>query len=401
MVSCEPRTRFSVGPSTLNNSLPSNRTLPLTCALPSSSPMAAMKICVLPDPDSPTSPTHSEGAMLKDTPSTASMIPVRCEKLMRKRSTLNVGTMSAILDVEGVAQAIAEDVQAKQQNRQEAAGNQQDPGSGFHFAGTLGDQGAQACARFLNSQSKKAQEAFEQDDLRHGERGVHDHRSDDIGDDVPQDDAACAGSRCDRSLDEFPLTNAQGLAANDAGHGQPADGAYREKQEIFTAPKNDRQKYHEENQRQSAQDFDQSHHQMIGAAADVACDGPVAHADQQTDDARRQSDGNADPRAGECPHEQIASQAIGSEPMRTLHAGACRDVQPIECMRNVRADPRPEPCQHEDHAQRRHSYNGCGIRSRASRRRIGESAHSQCLTRGSSHAYKRSTSSPIPMSKVE
>src|SRR5258708_19555423 len=121
MVSCEPRTLFSVGPSTLNNSLPSNRTLPLTCALLPSSPMAAMKICVLPDPDSPTSPTHSEGAMLKDTPSTASMLPVRCEKLMRKRSPLNVGTISAILDVEGVAQAITNDVHAQHQHTHKAA----------------------------------------------------------------------------------------------------------------------------------------------------------------------------------------------------------------------------------------------------------------------------------------
>src|ERR1700733_5457311 len=176
------------------------------------------------------------------------MLPRRCEKLTRSRSTLNVGTMSGVLDVEGVAQAIAEDIQAKQQHGQKAAGNQQHPGSSFHFARTLGDQGTQARTGLLNSESEKTQEALEQDDLRHRERGVHDHRSDDIGNHVPQDDAACAGSRGDRRLDEFPLTNTQGLAANDAGHGQPAHGAYREKQQVFTASENDGQEYDEEYQ---------------------------------------------------------------------------------------------------------------------------------------------------------
>src|SRR5580704_7361936 len=45
---------------------------PLTWALGASRPMAARKSWVLPDPDSPTTPTHSAGPIFNDTPLTAS-----------------------------------------------------------------------------------------------------------------------------------------------------------------------------------------------------------------------------------------------------------------------------------------------------------------------------------------
>ena len=51
---------------------------------------------------------------------------------------------------------------------------------------------------------------------------------DDVGHDVSDDDARGARARGDRRLDELLSTNAQGLAAHDARHGQPADRADRD-----------------------------------------------------------------------------------------------------------------------------------------------------------------------------
>src|SRR5882757_3998040 len=277
---------FNCGGPAPRISPPSKRTLPAAAALPASSPMAAMNTCVLPEPDSPTMATHSRAATSRETCRTAKMLRFGCKKLTVKSSMLKMGANSALLHVESIAQSVAEDIQGKQQHRQKSAGHQQYPGRRFHFACALGDQSPQARVRFLDAQSEKAQEAFEHDDLRHGERGVDDDGSDDIGDHVPDDDAGGARPRRDRGLDEFSPPNAQSLTAHDARHGEPAHRADRQEQQRFAAAEDDGQEYDEENQRQSAQDFDDPHHHMVGTSADIARDGAVADADRQTDRAR-------------------------------------------------------------------------------------------------------------------
>src|SRR6266404_2839577 len=224
--SCVPI--FNCGGCAPRISPPSKRTLPRAVALPASRPMAAMKICVLPDPDSPTMATHSRAATASDTCRTAKMLRSGCEKLTVKSSMLNTGAISALLHVEGVAQSVAEDIQGKQQHRQKSAGHQQYPGRRLHFSRAFGNQSPQACMGFLDPQSEKTQEAFEHDDLRHGERRVDDDGSDDIGDHVFDDDARGARPRRHRGLDEFATANAQGLTAHDARHGEPTHRADRQ-----------------------------------------------------------------------------------------------------------------------------------------------------------------------------
>src|SRR6202166_4582708 len=230
MVSFEPRMRFNCDAGAPRISPPSKRTLPRAVALPASRPMAAMKTCVLPDPDSPTMATHSRAATASDTCRTAEMLWSGCEKLTVKSSMLNMDANSALLHVEGVAQSIAEDVQGKQQHRQKSAGHQQYPGRRLHFSCAFGNQSPQARMRFLDAQSAETQETFEHDDLRHGERGVDDDGSDDIGDHVFDDDAGGARPRRHRGLDEFPPANAQGLTAHDARHGEPTHRTDRQEQ---------------------------------------------------------------------------------------------------------------------------------------------------------------------------
>src|SRR5882724_10548646 len=209
---------------------PSKRTLPAAVALPASRPMAAMKTCVLPEPDSPTMATHSRAPTAKETWRTAEMLRFGCEKPTVKPSMLKMGANSAFLHVEGIAQPVAENIQGKQQHGQKSAGHQQYPRRRFHFARAFGDQSPQARVRFLDAQSEKAQEALEHDDLRHRERGVDDDGSDDVGDHVFDDDARGARPRRDRGLDEFPPANAQGLTAHDARHGEPAHRSDRQEQ---------------------------------------------------------------------------------------------------------------------------------------------------------------------------
>ncbi len=81
---------------------------------------------------------------------------------------------------------------------------------------------------------------------------------------------------------------------------------------------------------------------MVGAPADVAGDGTVADADQQTDCARHYAHDQRDARALERAREQIAPQPIRTEPMRALQSGLRSDVGPIQSLAAVRIEPRPE-----------------------------------------------------------
>src|SRR5580658_6334009 len=151
--------------------------------------MAAMNTCVLPDPDSPTIPTHSPAATSIDTWRTAQIRAPRCVNSTLRSSMRRAGTTSAFLDVEGVPQAVAEEVERQQQQRQKSAGHQQYPRRRFHLARAFGNQRTEAGMRLLDAESQKAQEAFEHDDLRHRQRGVDDHRPDDVGNHMSRDDA--------------------------------------------------------------------------------------------------------------------------------------------------------------------------------------------------------------------
>ncbi len=131
--------------------------------------MAAMNTWVLPEPDSPTMPTHSRGATASDTSRTAAIVsPSERETPRCKFSMLSVGSTSALLHVEGVAQAVAEDVQAQQQQGEKTAGHEQYPRRRFHFPGALRDQRPEARVRLLDAEAQKAQETLEQNDLRYG-----------------------------------------------------------------------------------------------------------------------------------------------------------------------------------------------------------------------------------------
>src|SRR5580658_541021 len=206
MESLEPRIRFKAARGAPRISSPSKRTLPVARALRGSNPNAPMKICVFPDPDSPTMPTHSPCVTQSDTSRTAAMrSPFR--KSMLRASILRTSGNSGLLR-QTVAQSVADDVQADEQDGKKDAGHQQDPRRALHLDGALGDQRAQARVRFLDAQAEKAQKTFIQDDLRHRQRGVNDHRAQDVRDDVPRDDAARAGSGGHGGLDEFLAANA-------------------------------------------------------------------------------------------------------------------------------------------------------------------------------------------------
>src|SRR4051794_38685840 len=80
-----------------------------------SRPMTDIMVWLLPEPDSPTIATVSPGLMSRSMPLTAWRMPSPVRKrTLRSRTARTGSVMSAVLRVEGVAQAVADEVQAEQ-----------------------------------------------------------------------------------------------------------------------------------------------------------------------------------------------------------------------------------------------------------------------------------------------
>jgi hypothetical protein len=69
-----------------------------------------------------------------------------------------VSLLSPILRVERVAQAVADEVEAEQRDREEDRGENQQPRRAFHLGGALGDEDAPAGERLLHAEAEEGQE---------------------------------------------------------------------------------------------------------------------------------------------------------------------------------------------------------------------------------------------------
>src|SRR5215510_13773229 len=133
----EPRTLSSRSGDAFRISPPSKVTLPEQRPLIAVRPMAAIRIWLFPEPDSPTMPSTSPRRTSKLTPSTARTQP--CSSLkstVRSRAdkigaTAGRAATSALVRVEGIAQSVGNEVEAEQGDHQEAARQQQQAHVGF------------------------------------------------------------------------------------------------------------------------------------------------------------------------------------------------------------------------------------------------------------------------------
>src|SRR3712207_6109341 len=184
-------------------------------------------VWLLPEPDSPTMATVSPGATSRLMPFTACRMPSPVRKrTLRLRTERTGSAILAVLRIEGVAQAVADEVETEQGRDQENGGEDQHPSGVLNALGTLRDEHAPAGIRFLDAEAEEREEALEQDHLRHEERHVDDHGAEGVRDDVPAQDAAGFDAQRLGGLHVFLSLDGQGLAADDAGHIEPLDGAH-------------------------------------------------------------------------------------------------------------------------------------------------------------------------------
>src|SRR5688572_13232606 len=279
-----PRTRFSASESVPISSSPAKRADPTAPTFEASSPRHARKVCDFPEPDSPTTATHSPAATASETSCTTRCVPCAVVKSTQRPSSASrslVAAISAHSRIERIAEPVAEKVQREEEGGQHRTWKQKLPGRTLHRERALRDQPTKTGQRLLHAQPEKTQEALEEDELRHGERGVDGDGAEQIRHDVARDDPVCGQSERDRGVDEPATAQSKGLTPDDTGHGQPPDRADRDEDEPQTAAKHDGQYDHEEHVRQRVENVDKAHHPFVDAAAQVTGGRPPRDADHE------------------------------------------------------------------------------------------------------------------------
>src|SRR5690606_4346780 len=141
-------------------------------------PMMDRAVMLLPQPDSPTTPTVSPGYSWKLTPSTALTTPRSVKKCVRRFRTSRIGSAFMVRSVSGsisslpqarvqrVPQPFAQqvDAQHRQQNRDAGKGGQ--PPRVENVLPALGDHGAPRGLGRLHAQAEKAERRLHQNDPR-------------------------------------------------------------------------------------------------------------------------------------------------------------------------------------------------------------------------------------------
>src|SRR5689334_807229 len=108
-------------------------------------------VWLLPEPDSPTIATVSPRAMVMLTPRTASTIPSGVLKRTWRSLNSSSGSpaTSVVPRIEGVAEAVAEEVEREQRRDEEDRREDEQPRRRLDVGGALGDQRAEAGQRLL------------------------------------------------------------------------------------------------------------------------------------------------------------------------------------------------------------------------------------------------------------
>src|SRR2546423_7800383 len=84
------------------------------------------------------------------------------------------------------------------------------------------EHGAPARRGRGNSETEEAHGGFGQDGSSHPDGGLHDHRLNNVGQNVANDDVQITGAKRPRGFDEFTFAGTQDLPANQASVAYPS-----------------------------------------------------------------------------------------------------------------------------------------------------------------------------------
>src|SRR5436853_2984794 len=146
----------------------------------------ASEVTLFPQPDSPTIPSVSPGAMSKEIPLTACTVPRRVQKRTYKSSTERSAVLStgSELGIERLAQAVPDQVEPEHGHDDRDPGNDGEERSDVEVAVHVGEHRPPLRGRrVLRTEAEKPEAGDVDDRGRHRERSLDDHGRDRVRED--------------------------------------------------------------------------------------------------------------------------------------------------------------------------------------------------------------------------
>src|SRR5262245_42042981 len=304
-----PRTLRRLASGSASRSWPRNRIWPpsytvggtgLSCRM-------LMAVTLLPQPDSPTTPSVSPRAMPKLTPSTARTTPssvwkcVRRSRISSRGSAISGGLQAR---VERVAHALAEQVVEHHGQEDDEAREDLDPP--VLRAAALDEQAAPGRDRELHAEAEEGQRRLGEDAGGDREGGRDQHGTQRIGQDVPEDRAPVPGAEGLAGHHEVLLAQAQELAAHEARDGRPARDAQDDHDVDDAGAVEGHDDEDQEEDREALEDLDHAAQQEVDPASEVAGERADDDADHDQEGGRDQSHRERDPPAPDHARQHVA-----------------------------------------------------------------------------------------------
>ena len=130
-------------------------------------------------------------------------------------------------------------------------------------------------------------------------------------------------------LDELLLLQGQGLAADDAAHGQPLHRADGHEDQQDVRPEGHHQQDDEEDEGQGVEDIDDPHHGLVHHPPEIAGGRPPGDTDQERDEGGHQADRQGDPQAHGQARQKVPAQGVGPQQV-AVGQGRDPDVRLID-----------------------------------------------------------------------
>src|SRR5215471_2887276 len=354
--------------------------------------MTARSAVDLPEPDSPTTPTISPGCSARVRSFTAGWSTPPTAKLTLRFSISRRGSDIAerSLQVEAIAQSLAEEVEADDGGADGQRGPEERPEGDADVLLRLVDHDAPVRVRRLGAQAEIAQ------------RGPAHEREADV-------DAALHDDGCPHAGQDLPVLDVERSLAAGAGRGDVVvaggiqDGAAHDADELWrgghaegehrlheAGAEADDDEEREDKGRDREESVDEAHDDLIEAPAVEAGEERDGKADGEAEGCRPEAEGDGTPTSGEHPAQHIAPEAVRAEQMRG--AGRGQPVQQVDLGRRVWAVDESEQSDGEGKSSERRATREIEVHARErSGRRGGQIAHGRA-TRGFRAAWARSAS---------
>src|SRR3954453_595632 len=218
--------------------------------------------------------------------------------------------------VEGVAQAVTEEVEGEHGEEDGQSGRHHEPRVDLVPAGGGAEHAAPRRGGRLDADAEERQGGLEEDVRRDEEGRVDEDRREEVRQHLPAQDVAAPGAQAASGVDELAFTQRQGLASDDPADVGPAEEADDEHQdadlqrvaaETEGRVRDDaRQRDGEDEQREGQEDVHQAADEAVDPAAEEGRGHAHGHADDHGQSGRQERDERGDAAGVDDPAEEVA-----------------------------------------------------------------------------------------------